>query len=411
MIRHTVENSEMGAAIKDLGDWLIGQGIEGTAFETLLEQCCSRIIAAGIPLQRAHITMRAHHPEIAGIAFRWHREDGNEKMHFANSPEQSTDWLQSPLHYLLSNDISEMRQRLSDPDPAYEFPVFADLRARGGTDYFAAKRFFRKSEGSLAVDLATMGEGMLISLVADAPGGFSDAELDALRSLLPALSLTLKCGATRNLAENITAAYMGRDASRRVLSGDIMRGSSETISAVIWYFDLKDFTRLSETYPGPVIIDLLNEYFAIAVDIVEARGGNVLKFMGDGMLAIFDLNDIPDARLIAVEAAVELRGAFAELNEGRTKEGLPVTNFTLALHEGDVLYGNIGGRNRLDFTVIGPAVNTTARILGMCSAVDQSIIISSAVAKPAVSKRSDLVSLGQYRLRGITDRQELFTLD
>ena len=230
-------------------------------------------------------------------------------------------------------------------------------------------------------------------------------------ALLAPISLTLKSGANRKMAEDVTAAYLGTDASRRVLSGDITRGSSETIAAVIWYFDLRGFTTLTETLGGEAIIALLNDYFAIAVEIVEKHGGNVLKFMGDGMLAIFDLKAVPDARLQSVEAAVELRDVFAQTNGERAAQGLPVTGFTLGLHAGDVLYGNIGGKQRLDFTVIGPAVNTTARILGMSGPVGQDIVISSAVAAPLLESRTDLVSLGAYRLRGVTERQELFTLD
>ena len=199
--------------------------------------------------------------------------------------------------------------------------------------------------------------------------------------------------------------------ARGSCSGDITRGSTQTIPAVIWYFDLKGFTKLSETLPGTAIIEMLNDCFAEAVEVVESHGGNVLKFMGDGLLAIFDMDQIPDARRVAIEAALELRDAFVSLNERRAADGLTTTDFTLALHAGEVLYGNIGGKTRLDFTVIGPAVNTTSRILGMCSAVDQAIVISAKVAAPLLESIPELVSLGQYRLRGVRDRQELFTLD
>lgn len=311
----------------------------------------------------------------------------------------------------MTNEILELRQDLTDPNPALSFPIFDELRERGTTEYYATKRLFLRQDHTTPIDPAHHEEGMLLSLTTNAAEGFADAHLDGIRSLLPALCLTLKCSANRLMAEDITAAYLGRDASKRVLSGDITRSSSETISAVIWYFDLQGFTKLSETLPGPDIINLLNDCFGVAVDVVERNGGNVLKFMGDGMLAIFDLNEIPDAACIAVEAAVELRKAFVALNARREADNLTATGFTLSLHAGDLLYGNIGGKDRLDFTVIGTAVNTTARILGMCSFVDQNILISSKVAEALRETRPDLVSLGQYRLRGVTDRQELFTLD
>ena len=406
-----LQNFELTAALKDVTDWLIQQGLENTPVEVWLEECCNRLVAAGIPLQRVNLSTRAHHPEIGAVAFRWFRDKDSERYEYDRGGDVVEEYRQSPLFYLLSNDVAEIRQRLDVPDPELEFPIFDDLRAVGATDYFATKRFFLKTNQARAVDPLKAEEGMTISMTSDGPGGFSEAHLDGLRALIAPLCLTLKCGANRLMAEDITAAYLGRDASRRVLSGDIIRGSSETLSAVIWYFDLCGFTSLSETLGGAAIIDLLNDYFALAVEIVEKNGGNVLKFMGDGMLAIFDLNAVPDARRVAIEAAVDLRETMSKINAEREAIGLPTTGFTLGLHAGDVLYGNIGGRTRLDFTVIGPAVNTTARVLGMSGPVGQNIVISSKVALPVMDERPDLVSLGQYRLRGVSERQELFTLD
>lgn len=411
MAAPTIENWEMTAALKDLADWLIQQGLEDTPVEVWLEACCNRLVAAGVPLQRVNITMRAHHPEIGTVAFRWNRDGNNERQDFRRRTDAPEEFVHSPIYYLITNNINEIRQNLTDPEPALSFPIFDELRDRGATDYYAVKKFFLRQDDGALVNPMQAEEGVIISLTTDAPGGFSDAHLDGLRQLLPPICLTLKCGANRLMAEDITAAYLGRDASKRVLSGDITRGSSQTISAVIWYFDLQGFTKLSETLPGNSIIEMLNDCFAVAVDVVERNGGNVLKFMGDGMLAIFDMDQVPEARRVAIEAALELRDAFASLNERRAAEGLASTGFTLSLHAGDVLYGNIGGKTRLDFTVIGPAVNTTSRILGMCSAIDQAIVISAKVAAPLLHSIPDLVSLGQYRLRGVTERQELFTLD
>ncbi|CUK03864.1 Adenylate cyclase 1 [Ruegeria denitrificans] len=406
-----IQDWELTAAIKDLADWLVQQGLENAPVETWLEAFCKRLVSAGIPLQRANITVRAHHPEIGTVAFRWHRDGGNEREDFVRRTDAPEQYILSPIYYLLANNIEEIRQDLTVEDPELSFPIFDELRERGATDYFAVKRFFLIQDNAMPVDPMQAEEGAIISLTTDASGGFTSQQLDGLRQLISPLCLTLKCGANRLMAEDITAAYLGKDASRRVLSGDITRGSSETISAVIWYFDLQGFTKLSEALPGDSIIELLNDYFAEAVDVVERNGGNVLKFMGDGMLAIFDINQVTDARRVAIHAAAELRDTFDELNQRRQADGLPTTGFTLSLHAGDVLYGNIGGRSRLDFTVVGPAVNTTARILGMCSALDQNIVVSDKVAGESVSSIPSLVSLGQYRLRGVAERQELFTID
>lgn len=405
---------EMAAALTDLSTWLVQQGLENRPTDEWLAEFCEQVNAAGIPLMRVNLSMRAHHPEIGAVAFRWRRDGESEQFSYSRTPENTDgliEYQKSPLYYLMSNPISELRQRLDVPNPALDFEMFDDLRAQGATEYYCAKRYFLRSDQEHASDPTRLEEGMSISMATDQPGGFTDAQLDLLRTLLTPMSLTLKSGANRTMAEDITATYLGNDASVRVLSGDLRRGSSETISAVIWYFDLANFTKMTERLGGETMIELLNDYFGEVVELVENAGGNVLKFMGDGMLAIFDLNQVQDARRVAVEAASALETLFTTINARRSQAGLPTTDYTLGLHAGDVLYGNIGGKLRLDFTVIGPAVNTTARILGMSGPLDQKIVISSAVAAPLRDSRSDLVSLGQYRLRGVADRQEIFTLD
>lgn len=411
MAAPTLDDFQLTAALSDITDWLIQQGLENTPVEVWLEECCNRLVEAGISLQRVNITTRAHHPEIGTVAFRWHNDRENEKFQYERRNSAPDEYLKSPIYYLLSNDLAEMRARIDIVDPELDFPIFDELRERGATEYYATKRFFLRPDPDQTMTADGSQEGMVISLVTDAPGGFSDAQLDGLRALLSPMSLTLKCAANRAMAEDITATYLGQDASARVLSGDLRRGSSETISAVIWYFDLQNFTKMTEQLGGETMIDLLNDYFGEVVELVENAGGNVLKFMGDGMLAIFSRTQLDDARRVAVEAASELEALFAQINMRRSTAGLPITDYTLGLHAGDVLYGNIGGKTRLDFTVIGPAVNTTARILGMSGPLDQKIVISSAVAEPLRKSRPDLVSLGQYRLRGVTERQEIFTLD
>ena len=253
--------------------------------------------------------------------------------------------------------------------------------------------------------------GLLASWTTDQPGGFSDSNIVDLRALLPVLGLALKSNANYRMARDLLGTYLGADAGKRVLSGDILRGTTEQISAVVLMFDLSGFTRLSETLEGDALIGMLNDYYAMVVDRIEERGGNVLKFIGDGLLAVFTGSDETEAGARALDSVEALRAGMDEVKSRRTDEGLPVTDCTMALHAGDVAYGNIGGRNRLDFTVIGPAVNTTARLSGMCAHVDQPIVISARVARPHLKNRPALVSLGQYRLRGVAERVELFTLD
>ena len=231
-----------------------------------------------------------------------------------------------------------------------------------------------------------------------------------LRELSPHMGLALKSMSNQQMARDLLQVYLGRDAGRRVLSGEIQRGSSDKINAVICLFDLKGFTSLAEQMPGPEVIDMLNDYFGIAVGAIQAHGGNILKFMGDGMLTMFNLGSLEQDAKAALDAASELRHKMRTRNAERAEADLPAPDFTLALHAGDILYGNIGSANRLDFTVIGPTVNQTSRISGLHHSVGQSVILSEDVQRAGLKAGHDLVSLGRYMLRSVPEPIELFTI-
>ena len=279
-----------------------------------------------------------------------------------------------------------------------------ELREQGATDYLAFLTAFGERNRLGAVD------GMLSSWTSDASGGFEDADVTAIEQLLPVVAVVVKSASTYRIAKSVAQTYLGSDAGRRVLKGEIQRGSVETIRAVLWYCDLQGFTKIAETTPLEELIAMLNDYFTCMVDPVHDRGGEVLKFMGDGLLAIFKLDEAIKVCRSALDAAEEAMDRVAKLNVERRAEGRPVTEFSLSLHLGDVMYGNIGSRDRLDFTVVGPAVNEVSRIEAMCTSLDRNLIISSAFAREAGHCTDRLVSLGRYALRGIRQPQELFTL-
>jgi adenylate cyclase len=392
-------------------EWIIAQGIAGAQVDQILNGFCERLVEAGISILRVNLTFRAYHPEFGALAFRWRRGAQIEREAYEHTVESPRDWVESPLYYLLAQDASDMLVRLDDPSETRNFPVFDEFRTEGVTAYYAAKITFDPSQGAAASDPDDPSPGMIISFTHDGPDGFSDRDLALMRAVMPPLGLALKSVSTYQMARDLLAAYLGSDAGRRVLSGDIVRGTVDRIEAVILYFDLSGFTKLSEALQGPDIIDLLNAYFGAVVPQVQTRGGNVLKFMGDGMLAIFAKDTVEDTEWVAVDAICAIRDAVTEVSTARRAAGRAATGCTMSAHAGAVLYGNIGAPSRLDFTVIGPAVNTAARINAMSAMVDQPIVIGANVARPLLARRPDLVSLGQYRLRGVTERQELFTLD
>ena len=300
-----------------LAHMLVRLGLEGASQEEILEAYCTAVLDTGLPILRVHVAQRAYHPEFGGFGFDWLRKEGLGKETYAHQEQPRDVWLRSPLFWLLEQDRTEMHADLRDPEACNTFDIFQDFRAQGATGYFAVKVAFAPRTGSSATDPLNPEEGFLMSWTTDAVAGFTVADLALLRGLTPFLGLALKSAANRQMASDIVSTYLGADAGERVLSGEITRGSSETIGAVIWYFDLEGFTRLSEEHAGAEVIALLNAYFGEVVEVVEGHGGNVLKLMGDGLLAIFDLSAQPDAVDQAVAAALVLDARLATLAGAR----------------------------------------------------------------------------------------------
>jgi adenylate cyclase len=385
-------------------EWVAAAGLSDRREVDLLQGFCERALAAGLPLRRAMIGVDTLHPVLVGRVFQWQRDAGDptqaEYGRLENSEEK---WRQSPFHQLYESGGSMLRRRLVAP--TNEFPVLEDVRREGMTDYVAIVTHFG-TEGAIGLMDCTYS-----SWATDRPDGFSDDELAALEFLVPCLALAIKNASVARIAETLVETYLGRDAGHRVLRGHIERGVAEKISAIVWFSDLQGFTRITDTAPPRQIIPLLNDYADAMVSAIQAQGGEVLKLIGDGILAIFDAAAAADACGCALDAAENARERVAVLNQRREAEGLPVTRFYLGLHVGEVFYGNIGSVDRLDFTVVGPAVNETSRIAAMCRSLDQDVLLSSAFAGAAGAARRRLVSVGRYALRGVQRPQELFTID
>ena len=398
------------ATTADLIGWLVNRGLEGADKQELLEGYCARLVELGVPLMRFHAAQSALHPVYGGTGYSWYQERGGEFETFAYSEEASEMWQQSPLYALLNEDIDIVHERLIDRNEPSRFPLLNDLRENGATEYYAT---------GVSFDIPTQGtpggtkkpvDGVLMSWTSNAPDGFRERDLDLINTALPHLGLALKAASSARIAHDLMRVYLGRDAGQRVLSGEIRRGSLQQIDAVIWNFDLEGFTSLSEELPGDEIIEMLNEYLAVAVDVVHECDGSILKFMGDGLMAMFDVGEIDADARAALGAVAVLQDRMADLNAHRQSEGLPVAKYTLALHSGEILYGNIGAESRLDFTVIGPAVNQAARIAGMHRSLGQRILISDDVARAAQPCAHELISVGRYMLRGVPEPKELFTV-
>jgi adenylate cyclase len=386
-------------------EWIAAAGLSGESEIGLLQGFCERAGAAGLPLCRALIGIDTLHPVLEGRLFEWRREGGPAQSEYGRlDPDRSDDkWLQSPFHRLYESGATSLRRRFGDGPE--EFAMLEDLRREGMTDYVAMVNRFG-SAGAIGMMDCTFS-----SWTTDRPEGYAQADVDALEFLVPCLALAVKSASIARITETLVETYLGRDAGHRVLRGHIERGVAEKISAVLWFSDLQGFTRITDTAPPAQIIPLLNDYAEAVVSALRSQSGEVLKFMGDGTLAIFAAGSAETACRQALDAADEAVRRVAALNRRRAAEGLPVTRLYLGLHVGEVFYGNIGSFERLDFTVVGPAVNETSRIAALCRSLDQHVLLSSAFAAAAGGHRARLVSVGRYALRGVRRPQELYTLD
>lgn len=360
------------------------------------DEMCRRIAAAGIPLWRAFCTVGTLHPQIAATAYIWRRgAAGAVRLtadhSFANDPK----FTGSPIAEVQRTGIM-IRRRLYDPACALDYPALSEFKSDGGTDYAAMPM------------ICSSGQINSITWLTDRAGGFSDDEIAGLAAVAEALAIIVELQATRRIARHLMDTYVGHRTGERVLSGAITRGSGEAIRAVVWLCDLRGFTTLTDSMRRERIIAMLNDYFEAMVDAVTAEGGEPLKFMGDGKLAIFELGATEDPRercgaaLRAARAATE---KIAARNLERRAAGDPEIHFGLALHLGDVSYGNIGAPTRLDFTVIGPAVNHAARLEKVGHELGRPVVTSASFA---AASNEALESIGRHSLRGVSEPQEVF---
>jgi adenylate cyclase len=390
----------------DIARWIVTVGLDELDQAELIAGYCERLVEAGVPIWRASIGANTLHPLIVAQGHRWLPGEGVREELFprASTPEGEEQWLRSPWRWMIEGGEQRMRRRLAVGEGTNEFPLLAELAAQGATDYWTRIVPFGERGGT------PEGRGLATSWTTREPAGFAEREIALIDATLPAFGLAFKATMAIDTTRTLVTTYLGHNAAARILRGEIDRGQAKTVRKVLWFSDLTGFTKIADSLPREQLLDLLNAYADCLVEVVHDHDGEVMKFMGDGILAAFDgvQGDACGRALDATEAAT---ATIARLNQERSAAGLPVTRFTLALHEGEVLYGNVGSRDRLDFTVIGPAVNEVSRIQAMSRSLDQPILISATFAAACGNQRARLVSVGRYALRGVGRPQELFTLD
>jgi len=398
------------AVTSNIIDWIIEQGLLATTAEDLFDGYCAQLEEAGLPVLRSYLGTRMNHPQYAGFGLVRNRGAAPTEESYGYVQTNPELWERSTLKAATESNSGELRCEVSDPQQVEKFPILKDLGNEGATDYFC-------KACSFGIDGQRHEEfGVIFSWASDQKGGFSDDHVQVLRGTVPSMALAIRTATNRRLARAVTAAYLGRDAGERVLAGKVRRREVDTLHAVILFGDLRGFTAHGDQMPREDLVNMLNEYLTCMAEPVEERGGQVLKFMGDGMLSTFEIaadNKLKNGNVCvaALETALDIFQRVSDLNQQRRDDGKPALVLDLALHLGEVLYGNVGSPSRLDFTVIGPAVNEASRMEAMCSPLDRNLLISSAFADSVPADRGpELVALGRHGLRGVRAPVELFTL-
>ncbi len=391
-----------GEYANPLMGWLLHEAPAIATPAALTQSFANLLVTAGIPLWRLNLVIRTLHPLLMAVSYRWwQKNDAVEELHVRYELARDPRFQSSPLVPLFEG-AGGIRRRLDVPEPELDFPILEELHAEGGTDYVAMPMVF--SDGQVNA----------VTLASARPGGFSTRDLGHVYEVLDLLGRLYEVHALRSRATTLLDTYLGQHAGAKVLEGLIKRGDGEDIDAVIWFCDLRESTPLAQSMGRKDFLALLNSFFDCMAGAVMDHGGQVLRFIGDAALAIFPIpaGDPPEGAVLtahenALAAAVDARERLASLNEARTADGLTPIRYGIALHPGEVTYGNIGTESRLEFTVIGDAANRAARIESMCKLLDRNLLVSEGFARRFPGR---FESLGHHRLRGVDEDLELFAL-
>lgn len=377
--------------------WLARDGRLIATPSIFIERLMEKVTQAGLPIWRFYIGLQLIHPQLQAMGYMWRRGEPVQSIARAYGINLTSAYIGSPLQEAREQG-RPVRYRL-DTRRANDHELLQELRDAGGQDYIA-----------LPMRISRPGPLPVVSFATDRKERFSDADIDDLTRLVDLIGAVTEMHIEHGVADTVTSTYLGRQVGERVLNGAIRRGEGEEIRAVLWFSDLRDFTGLNERLPPAQVLELLNNYFQLVGDALGSHGGEILKFIGDGVMGYFPAEDalfLPMVTAAALDAARQVIGDIEAANEARAAGGSEPLRFGIGLHVGDVTFGNIGTEDRLDFTVIGPAVNRASRLEGLTKALGVKVCASAEFNENCPQP---MRSIGLHRLRGVPKPVEIFTL-
>jgi adenylate cyclase len=386
--------------------WLVSAGLSSTPMAGILDQLCRRLNDAGLSISRGFASIETLHPLLRAHSVTWER-GAIAESEFQHGDLRRASWHESPFRHMINNLVPRMERELTGPQAQLDYPVLKEFQEAGHTAWIA----FLLGVEQAGDTTASYDLGVICSWTTDRPGGWTAAERDILEEISRTMALAMRSCIGFRVTRDLLATYLGRDASDRVTAGDVQRGVVGEIDACLLYADLRGFTDYAEATPPATVAERLNAYLDCMGAPVEAQGGQILKFLGDGLLAVFMPSGLESAAVCAaaLDAAEDILQRVSTLNADAGADPARTLRADVALHKGQVLYGNVGTAQRLDFTVIGPAVNEAARLEGLCRDLGTNLLISHSFYAAAGPAQARMKSLGHHRLRGVREEREVFT--
>ena len=397
-----------GGFVRAVNDWLMERALEDTDIDAIVEGMVSRLVAAGIPIERVMVGFKTLHPLYEGVSYIWSKDQGRvERSLHLDVREKNPAWLDSPMKWMSDNDVTFMRRHLIGPGAILDFNVLQTFRKSGGTDYLALMTPFTTDRDS------TLGTNRIfMTYLTRRPSGFSDEDLAILSGIQRRFAVSCKMRINHEETSTILETYLGSDAGGRVRNGQIKLGDSTKTRAVIWFSDMRNSTSVATHVGDDAFLGEMNAFFSATAGAVLKHGGQVLRYIGDATLAIFpigdDENNLEQACVSAVYAAAEAQLNIDALNAKREEEGKPPFDYGLGMHVGDVIYGNVGVSERVDFTVVGQAANEAARIEQLTKQLGRRVLVSSTVASFISCPTEEM---GAYELQGTGVSVKLYAPD
>lgn len=397
----------------NLFDWLLRQAFEDKPLSTVVQQLGQRLSRGGVAVCRISVAELVLHPNLGGVAYTWDADTNTcQFQQHTRGDVTAADNAANPFFKLASEEVDFVRYRLDQIKEEERSPILDRLRRSGVTDYVGFLQSYNRSQSRLTwAGLPSSVDGVMVAFATKRLSGFTEQEISQLKKLTLYLSNATKISTSNLLSASVLETYLGKISGQNILAGSVQRGDGNVIDCALWYSDLRGSTAMAASMDLHSYLSAINDYFECTVGAVLEHGGEVLKLIGDAVMAIFPIDPIErpefDMCLAATSAARDALLRLDKVNRARAKEDLPILELGIGLHRGEVMYGNVGTQDRLDMTVTGPAANEVSRLESLCKRLSVPVLLSGHFNDVGVE---ELAFAGDHEVPGLNAPLSVYML-